>query len=111
MTRDQVDAVLSKLRPGDQLNIVPEPENEKNPQAIVVMGDPLVPVGWVPDLLVEDLHRLMAHARVMVTAAHVNGSDAPWHLRLLARLRATSARGFCFFTGKRWEPLADATGQ
>lgn len=111
VTRNQVDAVLGNLRPGDQLNIIPEPENEKNPQAIVVMGNPLVPVGWVPDLLVEDLHRLMGRCRVIVTVEHVNGPDAPWHLRLLARLRAAPASDFRFFTSKRWEPLAVVASQ
>jgi hypothetical protein len=111
VTRNQVDAVLSKLRPGDQLSIIPEPENEKNPQAIVVMGEPLVPVGWVPDLLVEDVHRLIRQAHVTVTAEHINGPDAPWHLRLLAQLRATPAQGFRFFTGEHWEPMARDVGQ
>jgi hypothetical protein len=106
VTRDQVEDALDKLRRGDKLAIIPEPQNEKNPQAIVVMGTPQVPVGWVPDLLVEDLHRLMERADVTVTAEHVNGRDAPWHLRLLARLRAAPAHGYRFFTGERWEPLA-----
>lgn len=111
VTRDQVDAALDKLRPGDMLGLISEPSNEKNPQAIVVMGEPLVPVGWVPDLLVEDMHRLMARTHVVVKVEHVNGPDAPWHLRLLARLHAAPAKGFRFFTGKRWEPLAIDTDQ
>jgi hypothetical protein len=106
VTRKKVEAALDGLKVGDRLQIIPEPGNKKNPQAIVVMGAPLIPVGWVPDLIVEDLHRLMEHARITVTAAHINGLDAPWHLRLLARLRAAPAPGFRFFTGKRWEPLA-----
>jgi hypothetical protein len=111
VTREQVDAALSNLRSGDELGILPEPENEKNPQAIVVLGAPLIPVGWIPDLLVEDMHRLMERARVTVTAEHVNGSDAPSHLRLLARLRAAPASGFHFFAGERWEPLAADAAQ
>jgi hypothetical protein len=111
VTREQVEDALAKLHPGDKLGIVPEPENEKNPQAIVVMGAPQVPVGWVPDLIVEDLQRLMEHANVMVTVDHINGPDAPWHLRVLARLRAAPAPGFRFFTGERWEPLATDAAQ
>jgi hypothetical protein len=111
VSREQVEASLAKLHRGDELRIVPEPGNEKNPQAIVVMSDPLVPVGWVPDLLVEDVHRLMERARVTVTAEHVNGTDAPWHLRLLARLRAVPAGGFRFFTSERWQPLAADSSQ
>jgi hypothetical protein len=111
VTREQVEDALAKLHPGDKLGIIPEPENEKNPQAIVVMGAPEVPVGWVPDLIVEDLRRLMERAHVTVTAEHINGPDAPWHLRLLARLQAAPAPGFRFFTGERWEPLATGAGQ
>lgn len=107
-TREQIDAALERLEPGDKLGIYPEPGNEKNPLAIVVTISPdqLIPVGWIPDLLVEDLQRLLDRAPVTVTAEHVNGADAPWHLRLLARLRAAPAPGFRFFVNERWEPLA-----
>ena len=111
VTREQVEGALAKLHRGDKLGIIPEPENEKNPQAIVVMGAPHVPVGWIPDLIVEDLRRLMERAQVTVAAEHINGPDAPWHLRLLARLRAAPAQGFRFFTGERWEPLATDAAQ
>ncbi len=106
VTREQVEDTLQRLRRGDELGVIPEPENPKNPQAIVVMGAPLVPVGWIPDLLVEDLHQLMEWAHVKVTVEHVNGPDAPGHLRLLARLQAAPASGFRFFAGERWELLA-----
>ncbi len=106
VTREQVQEALGNLRAGDELRIVPEPENPKNPQAIVVAAGSLVPVGWIPDLIVEDLHRLMDQADVTVTAERINGPDAPAHMRLLAGLRASPAPGFRFFTGERWEPLA-----
>jgi len=87
-----------------------EPGNPVNPLAIMVVGSG-TPIGWVPDLLAEDVHRLMRTANVTVTVEHVNGPDAPWHLRLLARLRAAPARDFRFFTGERWMPLADEPPQ
>jgi hypothetical protein len=107
-TREQIDAALKRLEPGDELGIFREPRNVKNPLAIVVTISPdqLIPVGWVPDLLVQDLQRLLGFARVTITAAHVNGAEAPWHLRLLARLRAAPAAGFRFFVSDKWEPLA-----
>jgi hypothetical protein len=107
-TREQIDAALEGLEPGDELGIFAEPGNTKNPLAIVVTISPdqLIPVGWVPDLLVEDLQRLLNEAPVTVTAAHVNGAEAPWHLRLLARLRAAPVPGFRFFVSDRWESLA-----
>lgn len=106
VTRDQVQEALDSLHAGDELRIIPEPGNRKNPQAIVVASGSLVPVGWIPDLIVEDLHRLMAQADVSVTAERINGPEAPAHMRLLAGLRASPAPGFQFFTGERWEPLS-----
>jgi hypothetical protein len=111
VTREQVESALDELRPGDLLDIVPEPGNFVNPQAIVVMGSRSVPVGWVPDLLVDDVRQLKQQAHVNVTAVHINGPDAPSHLRLLARLRGAPVGAFRFFRGERWELLAGETGQ
>ena len=110
VTRQQVEEALGQLRPGNPLALAHEPKNPINPLAIMVIGS-AVPVGWVPDLLVEDLHRLMDRSPVTVTVERVNGPDAPWHLRLLARLRASPAHGFRFFTGEQWAPLAAVQGQ
>jgi hypothetical protein len=104
-TRQQVEDVLKELKRGDVLGLVREPQNPVNPLAVVVTAS-LTPVGWVPDLLVEDLQRLMGHVKVTVTVEHVNGQDAPWHLRLLARLRASQAAGFQFFAGEKWRLLS-----
>jgi hypothetical protein len=110
VTRQQVEGALDQLVPGDELTLAPEPGNPINPLAIMVVRSS-VPVGWVPDLLAEDVRQLMDHANVTVTVEHVNGSDAPWHLRLLARLRAAPAGNVRFFTGERWIPLADGLTQ
>lgn len=106
VTRDQVEAALAELGPGDELGIAREPGNPVNPLALMVLGSS-IPIGWVPDLLVDDLQVLLDRATVSVTVEHINGPDAPWHLRLLARLHAAPVNGFRFFTGQRWAPLAD----
>lgn len=103
---EQVEAALATLRPGDALGIASEPGNEVNSLALMVVARRVTPVGWIPNLLLEDMHRLMARADVSVVAEHVNGPDAPWHLRLLARLTARGAGDFQFFTGEKWELLA-----
>ena len=105
-TREQVEAVLAEMRPGDELRIAHESGNPVNPLALMVLGSS-VPVGWVPDLLVDDMQVLLDRSTVSVTVDHVNGPDTPWHLRLLARLHAAPADGFRFFTGERWTPLAE----
>jgi len=106
VTREQVEAVLAELKPGDELGIARESGNQVNPLALMVLGSS-VPVGWVPDLLVEDMQVLLDRTGISVKVEHVNGPDAPWHLRLLARWHAAPADGFRFFTGERWMPLAD----
>jgi hypothetical protein len=106
----QMEAALKALSPGDALGIAREPGNEVNSLALMVMAQQVTPVGWIPNLLLEDLHRLMGMTDVAVSVEHVNGPDAPWHLRLLARLTARDAGDFSFFTGQKWEPLA-AFGQ
>lgn len=42
-----------------------------------------------------------------VTVRAVNGPDAGWHLRLLAKLSAAVPPGFDVFTDPMWEPLAN----
>lgn len=108
VTRDQVEAALAELKPGDALQLAREAGNPMNPLALMVLGSS-VPVGWVPDLLVDDMQALLDRAAVSVTVEHVNGPDAPWHLRLLARLYGSPADGFRFFTGDRWAPLAEGS--
>jgi hypothetical protein len=110
VTKERVSSVLEGLRTGDALRLVNEPGNPFNPLAIVVTGA-LIPVGWMPNLLLEDLHRLMESAKIKVTVERANGPDAPWHLRLLARLEAEPANDFRFFTGERWAPLASELAQ
>lgn len=106
----QMEAALQALSPGDALGIASEPDNEVNDLALMVMAQQATPVGWIPNLLLQDLHQLMDMTDVAVAVEHVNGPDAPWHLRLLARLTARDAGDFSFFTGRKWEPLA-ASGQ
>jgi hypothetical protein len=108
VTNSQVEAALRSIQRGDPLELVQEPTNVKNSQAMIVVGPLSVPIGWVPNLLVADLHRLLGRAAVSVTVEQVNGPDAPFHMRLLARLRAVPAGDFRFFSDPLWEPLAKA---
>jgi hypothetical protein len=110
VSNETLKNVLAQLRPGDPLALVSQPENRVNDLAIVVTGLS-VPLGWVPDLLLEDLHELLERSSVTVKVEHVNGPEAPWHLRVLARLNATPVGSFHFFTGERWTPLASDLAQ
>ena len=111
VSREDVESALASLKPGAALRLVREPLNMKNARAIIVAGPGGTPVGWVPDLLLDDMHRLMSSADVRVAAEHVNGADAPSHMRLLATLTARPAGEFRFFTGPEWAVLAPEPGQ
>jgi hypothetical protein len=107
----QVEDALAALRPGDVLTVAGEPGNKINQLALMVVAPPVTPVGWIPNLMLEDMHRLMTLAEVTITAAHINGPDAPWHLRLVAELTARGAGDFRFFQGEQWELLSAPANQ
>jgi hypothetical protein len=73
--------VLATLRPGDPVELRPDPQNEHNPMALkVVHGRPF---GYVPDPLLELVTSLSdRHARVV----HVNGPEAGTHMRCLIEI-------------------------
>ncbi len=105
-TPEQVEETLVGLRAGEPLHLVPEPENPRNRDAVLTLPVNGVPVGYVPDLLVSDLHRLEAITPVRTTVAQVNGPEAPSHMRLLVDLAADGVGDFEFLIGPRWESLA-----
>lgn len=106
VTRDELEATLAGLRPGDQLGLCDEPSNRSNPQAILTTTAGHLPLGWMPNLLVDEVHRAAEHGPARVTVRAVNGPEAGWHLRLLATLSADVPDGFEVFTDPSWEPLS-----
>lgn len=106
VTRDEFEATLAGLRPGDELGLCDEPSNRSNPRAILTTTVGHLPLGWMPNLLVDEVHRATEHGPARVTVRAVNGPEAGWHLRLLATLSAAVPDGFEVFNGPGWEPLA-----
>jgi transcriptional regulator with XRE-family HTH domain len=87
---EQVGRVVGTLVEGQQLQLIPEPENPKNPRALQLAVDGQ-PIGWVPDYLVEETNGyLQSNRSLSVSVARANGPDVPWHLRLLCRLSVES---------------------
>ncbi|RRD04700.1 hypothetical protein EII34_09150 [Arachnia propionica] len=84
--RHQNEAVARELKVGDQLELCDEPDNPVNPRAILLTTDG-TPVGWVPDWLVDTVHRLRETNEVEVFVDQVN-LDAPSRLAVLCRLEA-----------------------
>lgn len=85
----QGEDIARFLRPGTELQPRDEPTNPYNDRAIILDAEGK-PLGWIPDWLVNDVHRLRGAGTVRVTVEQVN-PDAPARLRLLCRLEATLA--------------------
>lgn len=81
-----VEERIARLRPESELHLVDEPENPKNSRAIRLHDADDQPVGWVPDYLVDYLHKARNEGTVRLLVEQANGSDVPWHLRILTRV-------------------------
>lgn len=81
-----VEEHIARLGPESELRLADEPENLKNPRAMRLHDADDQPVGWVPDYLVDYLHKARNEGTVRILVEQANGSDVPWHLRILARV-------------------------
>jgi len=97
---------LPPLTPGDGLIARAEPTNPVNPDAVLVCSGSGEPLGYVPDMLLEHLRVIARTDAFDLTVEHVNGPEAPPHLRLLARLDGTVPPGYQAMSGPGWETFA-----
>jgi hypothetical protein len=102
-------AAMEPLRPNDQLDLCPDPDNPVNPAALLVTTPAGVVVGWVPDLLVEYVHIAQGNS-LLLRVVQVNGPDLPAHLRLLVRVDGRVPPSFRPFSGGYWTPIASSPG-
>jgi hypothetical protein len=96
---------FASLRPGERLALVDEPDNDWNNRAILVSAHDGQRLGWVPDLLLDYVHTVRDQSEPSLVIEHVNGPEAPPHLRLLVRLTGQVPAGYRPFTGPGWEPI------
>jgi hypothetical protein len=89
------------LRLGDRLSVVQDPTNPTNPSALLIATTDRQPIGWVPDLLISYV-RTVGNANSRLAVLRNNGSEAPWHLRLLVRLTGHVEPGYRAFAGSNW---------
>lgn len=83
---DTVSRLIEELSVDAPLDLVAEPDNPHNPQALHLAAKGKR-VGWIPDYLLEEIHRhIDSNRSVSVAVVRANGPDAPPHLRLLCRL-------------------------
>lgn len=94
---------LPPLEPGQELGLRDDPTNPVNPEAVLVCTREGEWLGYVPDLLLEHLRVLQEVGRTRLTVEHVNGPEAPAHLRLLVRLDGWAPVGYEPMSGARWQ--------
>lgn len=84
---DSAEQRIAELRPGDELQLRREPENEANPRAILLDARAGEPVGWVPNYLLDYVHKHWESSHcISVFVERTNGPGVPWHLRLMCRM-------------------------
>jgi hypothetical protein len=100
----EIEYRLRQLQVGDALNLVSETTNEFNSRALLVTreGERL---GWVPNLLLDYVHRALETGSTQVVVDTINGPGVSPHVRLSAILRGSVPVGYEPFSGPDWEPL------
>jgi len=101
--RHVVGGALPAMVRGQPLVLQDDPTNPYNVDAVRVCDTDGNPLGYVPDLLLDHLAKMRATAPVKLTVEHVNGPEAPPHLRLLARLEGRVPPGYEPMSGPGWE--------
>ncbi len=81
---------------------MPDSDNEKDDRALLVTDEDAVPLGWVPNPLLELVHEI---TDPVVTVLRANGPEVGFHLRLLVGLTGRLPVGYQPFSGSRWETV------
>lgn len=94
---------IQNLRKGDSLQLVPEPDNEVNPRALLTSTEGGDLLGWIPDLLLDHMYTLRESGPVELRVEHTNGPNVPYHFRLIACAEGRVPAGYQPFAGPGWE--------
>jgi hypothetical protein len=100
------EARIAQLGLGDRLYVMRDVQNVVNPRALLLRTEDTVNLGYVPDLLVDDLAGLdLSSDNFEVTVAQVNPSPAPVQHRVLCRLQVGWPNGVQPFMSERFKPI------
>ncbi len=104
------EEAVTQLQSGDELRLEPEPSNEFNARAHLLLCHDGRSVGYVPDYLTDDLGELAERdPSLKVDVVRVNLAPAPSQQRLLCRLSVSSSAPLPH-RGRRFAPISpDAT--
>lgn len=104
VSAEEQERALGSLSFGDELCLLLESDNPKDPHAVVVAHSG-VPLGWVPRILSTGVRELIERGQhVRATVHRIADSSAPPHVRLVVDLDAEAPIGFTFDASGNWEP-------
>jgi hypothetical protein len=96
-----------RLRAGDRLQLRSDPLNPSNPRALLLDAEFGLPVGYVPEFLLDYVHAVREYRGAEVRVDRVNPPPAPVTLRLLCWLAGRWPPGQPPFTGPEYEPIPE----
>lgn len=102
-----VNDALGRLRPGDRLHLVDQPDNPQNPLALHITEPAGLPLGWVPNVLLQHVHSVRDPA-VLVQQVGDPGTVPAY--RLLVRLTGSAKAGRQPFDGPEWRRASSGVG-
>ncbi len=82
----------------------PMPDNPVNARALLVTAKDSSPLGYVPDLLIDYVHKLSDVSDPKLTVLQCNNDDSPPNLRLLVECSGRLPAGYVPFSGDEWAP-------
>jgi hypothetical protein len=103
---DLLNEELDRLRTGDRLALLAEPDNPVNERAQLVVTAAGLPLGWIPDLLLPYVDHVMSSGGDL-SVLRVNSADTAWQLRLVVHLEGEIKNAGLTFEGGPWRTFED----
>lgn len=96
------NARVATLTEGAELRLRPESDNPFNAKALLVTTTGSSPLGYVPDLLVDYMHKLHEVEEPKLRVLQRNNEGSPPNLRLLIECTGSLPTGYVPFNGSEW---------
>jgi hypothetical protein len=99
---EQAQDRISRLTTGEELRLVAQPDNPKDPRAQIVTDTDAVTLGWLPAPLIPLAEGMATRT---LTVERANGPEVGFHFRLLVRLEGHWSAGVQPFEGPDWQTV------
>ena len=106
MPQPSTEERIGRLQQGEQLSVMPDPQNAVDPKAIAVRTDDNFMIGYIPAYLTTDLRLLQNDCKYLhVYVERVNPPPAEAHHRLLCKIVSCWPDGFRPFDTQEFQPI------